>query len=290
MRTLKRPMRIRTLLTSLVAAPVLAATVAGAVVGCSDLNVTNPNQSSSQSFWRTAADADRATVAAYNALQFLGVFSRWMQFANDIRSDIGTAANSPWGDLANFNRFQLSDYNFEVNRFIWADNYELIGRANQVIEHVPSIDMDPTLRARRVGEAKFLRALGYYNLVTLYDNVPLVLRPLAPTERPASVPAAQTFAQIEQDLVDAAAVLQDKKDQPASETGHATKGAALAMLGRVRMQMAGVLNQSAKWGEAAEALGQVITSGEYSLLPDYADNFRKSRDDNNPESIFEVED
>lgn len=273
-------MRIRhTILASLAAGAVLA--------GCRDLDVTNPNQQSSASYWRSAADANRGLTAAYNGLLFLGTYSRWHIFANDIRSDIGTARTSPWGDLANFNAFQLNDYNFEINRHLWAHNYELIGRANQVIANVPGIDMDATERSRIVGEAKFLRALGYFNLVTLYENIPLVTAPLSPSERPAAAPPAQTWAQIEQDLTDAAAVLPTEYTGTA-DRGRATKGAALAMLGKAQLQMAGVLNQAAKWSQAATTLGQVVALGRYSLLPNYADNFVEARDFNNPESVFEV--
>ena len=83
----------------------------------------------------------------------------------------GTARVSPWGDLANFVAFQLNDYNFEINRHLWIHNYELISRANLAIANVPNIQMDAGERDRLVGEAKFLRALAYFNLVTLFDNV-----------------------------------------------------------------------------------------------------------------------
>jgi hypothetical protein len=267
---------------------VLASMLAGTVLaGCRDLEVTNPNQQSSDSFWRTAADANRGLTATYNALLMNGTFNRWQIFANDIRSDIGSAQVSPWGDLANFNAFVLNDYNFEVNRELWIHNYELIGRANQVIANVPGIAMDAGERDRIVAEAKFLRALAYFNLVTLFENIPLVTAPPTGTERPASAPPAETWAQIERDLTEAAAVL------PAEYAGtdsraRATKGAALAMLGRVKLQMAGVLDQDAKWGEAATTLAQVVALGRYSLLPNYGDNFIEARDFNNPESLFET--
>jgi hypothetical protein len=272
-------MRIRRALLTLVAGVTL-------VGGCADLDVTNPNQQNSETFWRTEADATRGLAAAYNGLYLLGTFSRWHIFANDIRSDIGTAEATPWGDLGQFNAFRLNDYNFEVNRHLWVHNFELVGRANQVIANVPAIDMDAAMRDRYVGEAKFLRALAYYNLVTLYENVPLITAPLAPEERPASAAPAETFAQIERDLVDAAAVLPDP-DEEAALPGHATKWAALAMLGRVRLQMAGVLDQAAKWGEAADALEDVIQSGDYGLAGNYEDNFREGMA--REESIFEVE-
>jgi hypothetical protein len=257
---------------------VAMASAVGGLTSCADLEVTNPRQSS-ESFWRTSDDALRGLTATYNALELLGVFGRWQAFANDIRSDIGTAETSPWGDLANFNRFELSDYNFEVNRHLWIHNYELISRANLVTANVPNIEMDATLRSRIVGEAKFLRALAYYNLVTLYENIPLVTEPLSPEERPAAVPPAETWAQIEQDLTDAAAALPETYS--ATEAGRATRFAALAMLGKARLQQR-------KWAEASQALGQVIASTRYGLLPNYADNFVEATELRNAESIFEV--
>jgi hypothetical protein len=275
MRSLNRYMRVRGILRPLAAALVAG----GALGGCADLDVTNPNQRSSQTFWKSSDDAIRGVTAVYNALELLGVFGRWQAFANDIRSDIGTAQMSPWGDLANFNRFELSDYNFEVNRHIWVHNYELISRANLVTANAPSIDMDPGLRARLVGEAKFLRALAYFNLVTLYENIPLVTEPQLPESRPGTATPAQTWAQIEQDLADAAAAL--PASYPAGEVGRATRGAALAMLGKARLQQR-------KWPEASQALAQVISSGQYALLPNYADNFREETELRQNESIFEV--
>jgi starch-binding outer membrane protein, SusD/RagB family len=254
----------------------LLAVSAGA---CTSLEVTNPNQPSSQTFWQTSADADRGLTAVYNSLELLGVFGRWQAFGNDLRSDIGTARTSPWGDLANFNAFQLSDYNFEVNRELWIHNYVLISRANQVTDNVPGIQMDPALRDRMVGEAKFLRGLAYFNLVTLFENVPLITTVLPYEERPASAPPAQTWAQIEKDFSDAAAVL--PLEYSAADAGRATKGAALGMLGKARLQQR-------KWADASAALAQVISGGKYALLANYADNFRELTELRNTESLFEA--
>jgi hypothetical protein len=248
--------------------------------GCSSLDVTNPNQQSSQSFWRTAEDANRALTSAYNGLLPNGTFGRWQAFANDIRSDIGTARMSPWGDLGNFNAFQLSDYNFEVNRELWTHNYELISRTNLVIANVPGIAMDPTVRSRMVAEAKFLRALAYYNLVTLFENVPVVTSPPSPAERPATATPAETWALIEKDLTEAAADL--PVSYSGSDVGRATKGAAQAMLGKA-------LLQQRKWAGASAALALVISGKRYSLLANYADNFTQAMDNVNPESVFEVQ-
>jgi hypothetical protein len=130
-----------------------------------------------------------------------------------------------------------------------------------------------------VGEAKFLRGLAYFNLVTLYENVPLVTTVLAPEERPASATPAQTWAQIELDFSDAATVL--PPSYTGSDVGRATRGAALGMLGKARLQQR-------KWAEASTALGQVVSSGSYALLANYADNFRESTELRNTESLFEA--
>ena len=250
------------------------------MLGCqADTNVTDPNQPSTGTFWTSANGAIQGINATYNSLIRLGTFQRWQAFSYDIRSDEGFSP-SPWTDLQNFNKFTFVTYDFDVNRDTWYETYLGIFRANQVIANVPGIDMDPALRARIVGEAKFIRALYYFHLVTLYGgNIPLQLTPSAPTDQPASAGDAAVWAQIETDLKDAIPVL------PASYTGadigRATSGAAQALLGKV-------LLQERKWSEAAAQLQPVIQSGRYSLAADYASNFTPAGK-NNQESLFEVQ-
>jgi hypothetical protein len=216
--------------------------------------------------------------ATYRGLQENGAYGRWLQFAYDMRSDIGLS-RSPWGDLANFTATVFTSYDFEVNRQLWNHHYGTIFRANQVIDNVPGIEMNAALRDRIVGEARFIRALMYFNLVNLYGNVPLNLKTSSPSDRPQQVPADQTWAQIEKDLTEAMAVL------PVSYTGdnvgRATRGAAQALLGRAHLQQR-------EWAQAAQHLQAVISSGQYSLVADYRSNFTEAGD-NNAESVFEVQ-
>jgi hypothetical protein len=258
-----------------------ALVLGAAVAGCkSDLNVTNPNQLNSQTFWSTSADAQQGVNAIYNGLLQLGTFLRWQGFTYDIRSDIGYSP-SPWTDLANFNKFTFATYDFDVNHDTWNDTYRTIFRANQVIANVPGINMDPALRSRYVGEAKFLRGLLYFHLVTLYGgNIPLVTTPPLPADRPASSDSAHVWAQIQSDLTDAAASLPASYSNSA-DVGRATSGAAKGLLGKV-------LLQQRKWAEAATQLQAVIQSGKYSLDPNYANNFMAAGK-NNQESLFEVQ-
>ena len=249
-----------------------------AAAGCADLDVTNPSQRTAETFFRNRDDALLAVNAAYHGLQELGAFGRWLVFADDMRSDIAFS-RSPWPELANFTRTVLASYDFEVNIHLYTHNYRTIYAANQVIARVPEVQMDATERARLVGEAKFIRALSYYNLVTLFGNVPLVLEPLTTTDRPAAATPEQIWAQIEADLTEARTAL------PASYTGNdvgrATSGAAAALLGKAHLQQR-------EWADAATRFGEVVSSNRYTLMPNYQDNFREATD-NNAESIFEIQ-
>ena len=274
-------MRLRGNLSRLLTCASFGAGLGAALAGCADLEVTNPNEPSLETFWKTPQDALRGTNAVYAGLLPLGTYGRWQAFAYDIRSDVGTARISPWGDLANYNRFVLNNYDFDINRDMWNDHFRGISRANQVIAYVPNIEMDAALRDRYVGEARFIRALLYYNAVNLWGgNIPLVTEPVTePATRPGSSTMAAVYAQIEADVTQAAAALPATYDQ--SDVGRATKGAALALLGKAQLQQH-------KWAEAAATLQQVIASGTYQLVPNYADNFT-SLNENNSESVFEVQ-
>jgi hypothetical protein len=253
---------------------------AALTASCVDVDVTDPNAPSSATAWETQNDAIQAINAVYNGIQQNGVYGRWLSFPFDIRADDGRS-QSPWTDLANWNKFSFSAYDFEPNHAVFYEHYNTIFRANLVIANVPGIDMDPALRDRIVGEAKFLRGLLYFNLINAYggENLPLQTEPsVIEDQAPAPGPAA-IWTQIEQDLEDAAAVLPDSYS--GADVGRATKGAANGMLGKV-------LLQQRKWADAAAVLGPLIESGRYSLLPNYGDNFIPSGN-NNAESLFEAQ-
>ena len=244
------------------------------------LDQVNPNLPTTESFFKTSNDAVKASTAVYAGLQGLGMYRRWLNFAFDLRDDIGFS-QSPWGELADFTHFVQTNYDFEVSRDIYRDHYRTIYRANQVIAKVPGIaGMDATLQKRVVAEARFLRALSYFNLVSLYGNVPLVLTP--PTDLnvvPPQAKEADVWNQVYSDLLAA------QPDLPATYTGgdvgRATKGAATTLLGKAYMQ-------NKRWADAQTQFAQVIGAGTYRLVDAYTDNFRHTSE-NNAESIFEVQ-
>lgn len=251
--------------------------------GCVELTQPNPNERSTDTFWQTAGDVEEGIIAAYAGLTLNGTYARHLSLLYDGRSDLahGLGAN---GGLNGVIRFQPLNYN--GNGFIagaWDDQYHAIFRANQVIANAPMIEMDPDLRERAVAEAKFIRALMYFNLVTLFRNVPLVLEPLEANDRPEQAAADAVWAQIEKDLEEARAVLPPVSTYRSggANLGRATRGAATALLGKVHLQQR-------EWQQAATALREVMDSKEYTLLPNYADLF-DDRDENHLESVFEVQ-
>jgi hypothetical protein len=163
----------------------------------------------------------------------------------------------------------------------WGGQYVSISLCNQAIDSIPQINMDASLKTRYVAEAKFVRAYNYFRLVRAYGDVPLRLhypKSAADFNLPRT-PKAQVYAQIEQDLTDAASIL--PQTYSGLDIGRATKGAALALHAKVAMY-------EAKWSDVLTYTNAVMTSGVYSLFPDFEKSFREINE-NNPEEIFEIQ-
>jgi hypothetical protein len=157
-------------------------------------------------------------------------------------------------------------------------NYAGITRANYILEFQNNIDFSG--KDQIIAEAKFLRAFYYFELVKFFGDVPLVIdRRIGASEvtQLDRSPKSEVYAQIEQDLIESAAVL----PVIARAKGRATKGAAQSLLGKV------YLYQN-KNSDAAQILDEVINSGTYSLIADYADLFSVANE-NNSETVFDVE-
>jgi starch-binding outer membrane protein, SusD/RagB family len=160
--------------------------------------------------------------------------------------------------------------------------YVAINRCNRFIENVQLLTEDIISSDRRkevIAEAKFMRGVYYFELVKMYGPIPLVTTILQENEfkQPKS-PVDTIYKQIEKDFADAAIDLPLKGEQ---ETGRATKGSALAYLCKSYIYQQ-------KWAEALVAADSVITSGEYSLETNYADNWLLSNE-NGRESVFEIQ-
>ena len=178
---------------------------------------------------------------------------------------------------------------------VWASAYDAINRANSVLDHVPTIDMDTALRSRIVAEAKFLRATHYFNLVRMYGGVPLKLHETIGLDSLA-IPrntAQEVYAQIEQDLKDAVAGLPSAKSYTGADVGRASRGAAKTLLAKMYLQRAGTgVGSAADWQSALAMAKQVQSDGEYSLVADYKSLFDfigGTVNERNSEVIFAIE-
>jgi hypothetical protein len=142
--------------------------------------------------------------------------------------------------------------------------------------------MDAGERSRIVGEAKFLRAFYYFNLVNIFGKVPLKTKPALTSEElqvPLS-PVSDIYAQIESDLTDAQQVL--PASYSSDELGRATRGAALGLLAKVFLF-------EEKWQKSVDAIDTLQSLDvSYSLMPVYRNNFELDYE-NNSESIFEIQ-
>jgi len=238
-----------------------------------------------ENFYRTADDAIAAVNAAYAALQFEispGGHFRWIW--GDIMSDDAVKGGS--GDNDANELLQLETFKGPVNtdnlESEWSADYEGIYRANVVLERVPGIVMDETLKNRILGEARFIRAWSYYNLVTMFGGVPLADHLLAPSEyNLPRATAAQVWALIESDLRGASSSLPLRSQYAAADLGRITKGAAQALL------LKSLLWQQ-RWAEAETTALEIVQSNEYQLASDYSKIFTTAGE-NNSESVFEIQ-
>jgi starch-binding outer membrane protein, SusD/RagB family len=192
----------------------------------------------------------------------------------------GEAITSRYG--ATHDRGSLDAFNYTVEHpylaTVWGGAYSAIGSANSAIANIPGIEnMDAALRDRLTAEARFLRAIHYFNLVRLFGDVPLRLeevRVLKDLERPRA-PAAEVYAAIIADLQFAAEHLPvSYAGVPGANTGRATKGAAQALLAKVHLQQALVHGGGTASLQASIANARaVVAGGQYRLIDDFASVF-----------------
>ncbi|MDC8104450.1 RagB/SusD family nutrient uptake outer membrane protein [Chryseobacterium sp. PTM-20240506] len=249
------------------------------VVSCKDdyLDIKQEGQTEASSFFKTQDDAMQATSAIYSFLRSWENSAFPYQFVFGVPADDVVKGSNP-GDSAFINVYDNFTYTVsdEGVRGYWIGQWQAVNRTNQVITHVPAIQMDTTLKNRLIAEAKMLRAYFYFNLVRIYGGVPIYDKVETVYEKPRnSVEEVYNF--IISDLTAAAEVL--PQTYPSSDLGRVTKGAALGLLSKVYLY-------KKDWQKAYETSNQVIAMG-YNLDPDFNHLFRPAGEFGS-ESVFEV--
>ncbi|MFV8341025.1 RagB/SusD family nutrient uptake outer membrane protein [Flavobacterium sp. XS2P39] len=248
------------------------------------LEIPSETSLSTATFYKTEADLQQAVNAAYAPLRNLYNTSfQGAYIMGELRSDNTTYIFNP-GYRGTIDPEAIADFTNQPSNSVstgkYTTNYQIIARANQLLASVEGVDFAAASKNNIKGQALFLRALAYFDLVQYFGKVPLHLTPVTNREE-AALPLSEVdavYAQIIADASEAATLLPPKSVQ---EPGRATSGAAKTLLGNLHAV-------KKDWASAETILKEVIDSGEYTLLTDYASAFSVGNK-NNSESVFEVQ-
>lgn len=248
------------------------------------LDVQSQSAYSVETYFNNSDALNQATIATYATLLHNGLWSREYYFIFDLLSYEAKKTTNMQGDLA-----QLADYTFGTNQTqlgqLWSSLYRMTFRANVVLDRIekwkPTEQSDIQRTKQYAAEVRFLRAYAYFNLVSLWNDVPLITSydSTIANNYASRTPAATVWSFVEQELTAAAPDLPVKYGD--ADLGRITQGAALAMLGRVYMY-------EKKWVDAQTTLQKLTQAPfSYSLDPDY-NNLFSTTNQNSPENIFQI--
>ena len=249
-----------------------------AVISCSDDFVDRPIEYSidSENYFNSKADYDKALIAAYDLLQSTYV----NVLLGEIASDNTLAGGESQSDTPGFH--QIDDMiHTPVNsnlKNVWDWMFAGVQRANYILEFKDKTDFEG--KNQVIGEARFLRAYYHFELVKWFGAIPMKGDARFSSGDEKSTPRSSVvdvYKSIEADLIFASQNL----SPTAAQKGRATRGAALALLGKA------YLYQN-KYREAATTLEGLIATSSYSLVSDYNSIF-ENEGENGPESVFEVQ-
>jgi len=258
----------------------------GALVSCDNqLELTNPNEQTTGTFGKTAADLEECVIAAYNHIRMEGTYARVGYTIDVCRGDEVWNSSQVW-------YLPFDDLNEtttdEIGQWSWRDWYYTINVCNFITSRTDFDNLSEQLR-RIKGQALFLRGLAYYNLVNYYQCPALITDYNAYSTLDGLYGTNSTYDevldQVEKDFQEAMQLLPSRSEGGEWAKGRATNGAAAGYYARTLMQRH-------KYSEALTVLKNIIGGqyGNYKLMDNYGDNFREgSAYENNDESLFEVQ-
>ncbi|WP_160716331.1 RagB/SusD family nutrient uptake outer membrane protein [Chitinophaga solisilvae] len=259
------------------------------LAACSRLDENPEAVLTTDNFYSNEEEAKAAVTAAYRKLYESGqsLYNSLFQIGVEMATDDYEAG--PRARNAHVRAISGLTHDASNDRMeqLWKQSYDAINVSNIAIDRIPLIAKDritESVRSRLVNEAKFLRALHYFNLVRWFGAVPVVLHEPSSLDADAlyveKSPEAAVYAQIIRDLQDAEN-LPAPGDYSTGDIGRATAGSAKSLLAKV------YLTQQ-DWQRAAAKSKEVIDRGWYALFPDFADVFNVSRK-NGSEHIFSAQ-
>lgn len=268
---------------------------------CSEevLNLKPINSENSGTYYETDANCFKALVSCYRSMNLDQLYLTNGDLPTDesVKGGSGLSDGIMYQEMASFTA-TASNALIQPH---WANLYQLITRTNEVITQIQKQEKLSENKKVYIAEAKFLRAYAYSKLVLIYGRLPLfdkvlVVSDFASVKR--STTEKEVFNFVKKDLDDAISGLPEKGS---IDIGRATKGAARSLKARVCMNETGYfynntmkqrapeyssLNVTSLWQEVYNQTKEVINSGKYSLLSNYAAVFEQDGE-NKSETVFD---
>lgn len=251
------------------------------MTSCTSLDEKPEDFLSPENYFNNVTELDAVIIGAYNRLTDWDHYGRAFYNIVDLASDDAIVGNFNTARRVEIDFFTLGPENGEIPK-VWNRSYESIKACNIVIDQSDKIQSDREKVEQVVGQALFLRALNYFNLVRLYGGVPLIIDSNLDLKSVGDISRSsveEIYSQIENDLI----LAEEKLPVSFSDSGagRATKGAAKTLNAKV-------LLTEEKWAQAASKAKEVIDLSVYSLVQDYADLWLV-QNQNGPEHIFSIQ-
>jgi hypothetical protein len=240
----------------------------------------------------TQGALETQSLGLYSTLRTYAGFSSlpWLDF-NSIRDDDAQKGSSTTDGAeinTEFETFQYTKDDWATDTY-WNDHYYMINLANTELHLADSLKVKDPASLTNVGEACFMRAYSYFELVKAYGDVPLINFYYTDPKQgllPKS-PASTIYKQIDSDLNVAVRYLPLTWELNGSNKypGRLTKGAANTLWARTYLIRS-------NFGQVASLCNAVISSGQYSLATSFTDIWKdglSGAGKNGPESIFEMQ-
>lgn len=268
------------------------------------LDTQDVTTASEQNFYKTTNDAWKGLVGVYDGLQRVWSGGFALPLATEVMSDntFGGGGNSDGLGLQMVDEFDKlrSPSDQDLYGGNWTDYYKAIFRANMLISHLDQVNWAGSDSLRNVyeAEARFIRAYCYFDMVRLWGNIPLVLKPNQ--ENLPQAPADSVYRSIADDLKFAAENLPATSygSQAASTHGRVTKWAAESLMGRVFLYYTGYYGKPDLAGAVSKAqalayLEDVISKGGFGLVDNFANLWPAASLNNyvgedNKETVFAI--
>ena len=262
---------------------------------CNDwLKEESPGTTELSDYFTSGATAIQTITGCYSPLGWEyneTYYSEW--FFGDIVSDDALKGGqnvSDGADAYDIDNFKTTAYNTIVLDYYRA-KYMGISRCNLALQEIPDVEADDDMTEERrdclLGEAYFLRAFYYFQLVRIFGGVPLVdfVIDSSAEWKQDRATVDEVYELIFSDLQMAYELLWNKDEYDDEDLGRATKGAAVAMLCKAYLYH-GDYDEAYEWGQVF--VDEMYNTGDYSLCPTYSDNFTLDGE-NGPESVFEIQ-